>query len=385
MSLFSAIIISTGIWRAVLITPGGELPFQMEVQENKGSYSFTIINGKEHMLLDEVSVKDDSLIVRFPVYESELRLKVSGKEHLEGSFINLTRVTNNAIRMEAFHTSEPRFAVSSKMDPVNVAGKWAVTFADSSIAVGVFEQNKNHVEGTFLTTSGDYRFLEGTVAGDSLFLSTFNGVFVYLFKAKITGDKMEGMYYSGTQFQTSWQGTRNEKAQLPDASSLTTYNNDKNEIHIRFPDPDSVLVSLDDSAYKGKIVILQILGSWCPNCLDETAYLAPYYDKNKNRGMEIIGLAFEKTNDFSRASENVKRLRKRLNINYKILIAANRDKVKATLPGIDNFMGFPTTLILDKTHKVRKIYAGFSGAATGVEYEKYKSEFEAFMNELIEE
>jgi thiol-disulfide isomerase/thioredoxin len=385
MSIFTSVIIATGIWKAVLFTPGGELPFMMEINNNN-SLSFTIINGKEHMLLDDVQIKDDSLIVRFPVYESELRLKVIDKKHLEGSFINLTRKTNGSIRMEANADGVPRFTIHSNKPPANVAGKWSVVFSsDSSVAVGVFEQKQNYVEGTFLTTSGDYRYLEGVVDGDSLFLSTFNGVFVYLFKAKITGSTIEGMYYSGTHFQTSWIGHKDEKAALPDANSLTTIKDGEKGFNIRFPDVDSNWVSLDDQAYKGKVVVIQILGSWCPNCLDETAYLAPYYDKNKDRGVEFIGLCFEKTSDFRKASENVKRLRRRLNINYSLLIAANRDQVKATLPGIQNFMGFPTTIFLDKNHKVRKVHAGFSGAATGIEYEKFKDDFEAFMDKLLKE
>lgn len=389
MSIFTSVIIATGIWKAVLFTPGGELPFTMEVNSENSSLSFTIINGKEHMLLDDVRIKDDSIIVRFPVYESELHFKVIDKKHLEGYFINLTRKTNGTIRMAASADGGPRFSVQSHSDPVKAGGKWSVIFspgdADSSLAVGVFEQKQNHIEGTFLTTSGDYRYLEGVVDGDSLFLSTFNGVFVYLFKAKITGNTIEGMYYSGTHYQTKWSGYRNDNAELPDANSLTTIRDGEKGFNIRFPDADSNWVSLEDPAYKDKVVVIQILGSWCPNCLDETAFLAPFYDKNKERGVEFIGLCFEKTSDFRKASENVKRLRKRLNINYTLLVAANRDMVKTTLPGIENFIGFPTTIFLDKNHKVRKVHAGFSGAATGIEYENFKDDFEAFIDKLLKE
>ncbi|MBL0340656.1 MAG: TlpA family protein disulfide reductase [Bacteroidetes bacterium] len=389
MSLLTSLIITTGLWKAVLFTPGGELPFQLEIKEHLGQYSFTIINGNEHMLLDEVTIKDDSVIVKFPVYESELRLKITNKNLLDGSFINLTRATHGTIRLQATAGSQSRFAIQSNQPPLNIAGKWSVLFSpgtsDSSFAVGVFEQKQNHITGTFLTTSGDYRYLEGVVDGDSLFLSTFNGVFVYLFKAKITGNSLSGRYYSGTHYQTSWVGLADNNAQLPDPSTLTKIRGGDQGLAIRFPDLDSNWVSLEDSKYKEKVIVLQIMGSWCPNCLDETEYLAPYYDKNKARGMEIIGLSFEKTNDFSKAAENVKKLRKRLNIKYTLLIAAHRDQVRATIPGIENFMGFPTTIFLDKTHKVRKIHAGFNGAATGTEYEKFKDDFEAFMNMLLKE
>jgi peroxiredoxin len=172
---------------------------------------------------------------------------------------------------------------------------------------------------------------------------------------------------------------------LPDAASLTKYNTDSIALNFRLPDLDSNLVSLNDPKFKNKVVLLQILGSWCPNCLDESAFLAPYYDKNKDRGIEIIGLSFEKTDDFNRAVANVTRFRDRLKIHYTLLIAANREKIKTVLPGLENFVGFPTTIYLDKNHKVRKVYAGFSGAATGAEYEKFKEEFHRFVDGLLEE
>jgi len=389
MALASTLIIAAGMWRAALMTPGGELPFHLKVDVVKDSYTFTIINGEEKMLLDDVTIKDDSVIVKFPVYESELRLKATGEKKLEGDFINLTRQTNSHIRLVAVAGNAPRFKVNSGKSSVNVSGRWEVQFSpgnkDSSTAVGIFTQDKSHVTGTFLTPSGDYRYLEGAIDNDSLFLSTFDGVFVYLFKARITGDKISGIFYSGTHRQVAFTGMRNEKAALPDADALTKYNESAKKLTFTLPDVDSIMVSLDDPKFKGKVVVLQILGSWCPNCLDESKFLAPYYDKNKDRGFEIIGLSFEKTDDFTRASGNVKRFRDRLHIKYPLLIAANRDKIKTVLPGLENFVGFPTSIYLDKNHNIRKIHAGFSGEATGAEYEKFKDDFYMFIDKLLSE
>jgi peroxiredoxin len=389
LSLLSILILTTGLWRAALMTPGGELPFGLEINSSGKSYTFTIINGAERMLMDNVTVKDDSLIVRFPVYESELRLKVVDANHLSGTFINLTRATHHTIPLEARAGNTPRFATAQGNSKANVSGRWSVQFSpgakDSTYAVGLFEQREGRVTGTFLTTSGDYRYLEGAVSGDSLFLSTFDGVFVYLFKARISGNALEGMFYSGTHRQVPFTGYLDERARLPDPASLTRYDTEKYPLAFRLPDTDSNLVSLDDERFKGKVVLLQIMGSWCPNCLDESEFLAPWYDKNKHRGVEIIGLSFEKTDDFVRASGNVKRFMQRLRINYPVLVAANRDKLKTILPGLENFAGYPTTIYLDKQRRIRKIHAGFSGAATGAEYEKFKDDFVLFMDKLLNE
>jgi peroxiredoxin len=323
------------------------------------------------------------------VYESELRLRVVTKGELDGTFVNLTRTTHGVIPMKAYAGGAPRFFIRSKVPSATVAGRWSVVFnqgqPDSTYAIGVFEQDGGLVKGTFLTAAGDYRYLEGVVDGDSLFLSAFDGVFVYLFRARVRKSTIDGVFYSGTHRQVPFAGFRDEGARLPDATSLATYSNGNKPLSFTFPDTDSIFVSLSDERFRNKPVVVQILGSWCPNCLDESVFLQEYYLKNRDRGIEIIGLSFEKTDDFSRAANNIKRFRNRLNITYPLLIAASRERLKATLPGLDGYLAFPTTIYLDRNHRVRKIYTGFSGQATGVEYEKFKDDFSLFMEKLLSE
>lgn len=389
MSLLSTITLTLGMWHATLSTPGGELPFGVEISKHENNYTLTIINGDEHLVLDEITTTNDSLIARFPVYESELRLKIMDSGYLSGAFINLTRSTHASIPLQIKFGSRSRFQVSDKITSSKILNKYATVFSpdtpDSSVAVGVFNQVGNEVTGTFLTPSGDYRYLHGNIYGDSLFLSTFNGVFVYLFKAKIDNDRLIGKFYSGTHYNTDWIAIADNNAQLPDPDKLTTISDSHLPLEFTFPDLDSMNVSLADPRFKGKVIVIQILGSWCPNCLDESQFLAPYYDKNKHKGLEIIGLAFEKTDTFSKAVSNVTRLKSRFKINYPLLIASNRDKIRKTMPRLNNFIGFPTTIILDKSHKVRKVHAGFSGAATGIAFEQYKDEFHLFIEKLLAE
>ena len=130
------------------------------------------------------------------------------------------------------------------------------------------------------------------------------------------------------------------------------------------------------------------MGSWCPNCMDETGFLSGFYEKNKLRGLEIIGLAYEKTGEVSRAIANVERLKKRFNCTYDVLIAAtsnDRAAAAATLPALNQIMSYPTTLFIDKKGKVRKITTGFSGPATGVYYDKYVEGINAFVDKLLNE
>jgi thiol-disulfide isomerase/thioredoxin len=391
MNPIATIALLTGIWRAVLTLPNGELPFNFELQENESFYTITIMNGEERIKADEIRIKDDSLFLRLPVYDSEIKVKFTERE-MKGVWVNYSRKTNQSIPFKAEFGLKHRFVTSSEKTYKTISGTWEAWFSpgtkDSSLAVGIFNQNAKEVTGTFLTQAGDHRFLQGITEGDSMFLSCFDGSHAFLFKSKITGDeneKMNGTFLSGNHWKEDWVAKRNDNIELPNPDSITFLKPEYKTFNFSFADFDSNLVKLTDKKFTDKVKVIQILGSWCPNCLDESAYLAGYYKKNNARGVEIIGISFEKTNDFQKAVANVQRLKDRYGIKYTLLLAGNRDNVATALPMINRIMGYPTTIFIDKKNKVRKIHTGFSGPATGIYYEKFKDDFEAFMDKLIAE
>jgi peroxiredoxin len=235
---------------------------------------------------------------------------------------------------------------------------------------------------TFLTESGDHRYLEGVVDGDSLKLSVFDGFFCRLYLAKITQEKIEGVFYSGSTYKSAFICKRNEAIQLRDAGSLSSF---EGKAAFRFPDTDSNMVDLNDARFKNKVVILQIMGTWCPNCLDESAFLSEYYNKNKSKGVEIIGISFERTDDFKKASYYLKRVAARFNITYPLLYAGTTGTgvVEKALLGMKNFFSYPSTVFIGKDGIVKYVHAGFNGPATGEEYENYKRAFYEKMNSLF--
>ena len=137
------------------------------------------------------------------------------------------------------------------------------------------------------------------------------------------------------------------------------------------------------------MVIVQILGSWCPNCMDETAFLSEYYSKNNKKGVEVIGLAYERNDNFEESVKALAPFRKRFNVQYPFLITgvtpSDPQRVEKTLPQIDRISAFPTTLFLDKKGNVRKIHTGYDGPGTGKFYDQYKKEFDDLITELLNE
>ncbi len=381
--------LKAGVWRATVEIQGHELPFNFEVAR---SGEISLINASERLLLDEVDVQGDSIGIALHIFDADIKAVLVGDTLLRGEFVK-NDAENYRLPFEAVHGVAHRFFDPSTVDngDTDISGKYAVTFVnngDSSFAVALFEQRGAIVTGTFMKQTGDYRFLEGNVRDSTMYLSAFDGNHVYLFSAAIQADgSLHGEFRSGKTRHDTWFARKDEYATLPDANALTSLKDGYETISFAFPNADGDTVALDDPKYRNKVVILQLLGTWCPNCMDETQFLAPWYDANKSRGVEIIGLAYERKADFDYASTRVRKMADKLNVNYDVLIAGTDKKGEAakTLPMLSDVAAFPTTIFIGKDGKVRKIHTGFSGPGTGEYYEQFKKEFNETVDALLSE
>lgn len=382
--------LKTGIWRAVIGIQGQELPFNLEVtRDEQGGYDVYILNGDERLLLDEVSFREDSVDMALHIFDANIRAKISG-DSLTGNFVK-NFAKDYKLPFAAAYGQEHRFSTANdSAETVDFSGKYDVTFftdKNSRKAIAIFNQSGNRVTGTFLTRTGDYRYLEGNAVGRQLKLSTFNGNDSYLFLATLEEGKLKGEFYSGKGRKETWEAEKNEDAAFPEQESLTYLREGYDRISFSFPDAEGKAVTLDDEKYKGKVVILQIMGTWCPNCMDETKFLAPWYDANKDRGVEIIGLAFENKEDFAYASGRVKNMIRKMNVHYDVVIAGTDDPEKRAkaLPMLNAVVAFPTTIFIGRDGKVRKIHTGFNGPSTGEYFEQFREEFNQTVNDLLNE
>ncbi|SIT85895.1 Peroxiredoxin [Pontibacter indicus] len=383
--------IKPGPWRVALQAQGQEIPFIMEAEEQNGKTVLYLINADERILVDEFHQEGDSLRIRLHIFDADLIAKVDG-DKMAGRFTRNDLDYRYSVPFTAEHGNAARFEAKPEPASYTYTGKWEVTFTDPDgkqyPAIGVFEQKDNRVTGTFLTETGDYRYLEGQVEGDELKVSTFDGNHAYLFTAKPTeGDNLSGHFYSGPSHHETWVAKRNENAELANANELTFLKPGYESLEFTFQDLEGKQVSLSDEKYKGKVVLVQLLGSWCPNCMDETQFLAPYYAKNKDRGLEIIGLGFERTKGYEQAVPRLNKMKERFDIEYDLLYAGSADKEAAAqaLPALNHVLSFPTTIYIDRQGKVRKIHTGFSGPGTGKYYEEWVADFNKTMDELLAE
>jgi len=382
--------LKTGLWRGVLSIQGHDLPFQLAFERKEGQYVVKLINGKEQLYLDEVFIRGDSIEIPMFIFDAVIKAKIVSEGQLQGAWIKLY-ADDYKIPFEATFGLDYRFKDSGKKADADFEGQWAVEFLRDTynyMAVGIFKQEGKRIQGTFMTQYGDFRFLDGIVEGKTMKLSTFDGSHAFLFEATIQKDgSLQGDFWSGKSGHTKWVAHNDDDFSLPDPLTLTHLKPGYEDITFQFPNVDGRLISLEDEQFRGKVVLVQILGSWCPNCMDETKFLAQWYEKHKHRGVEIIGLSFERNDDFEYASARVSRLQDKLKVHYPVLIAGSTstESKEAALPMLEKIVSFPTLIYLDRKHNIRRIHTGFSGPGTGHYFEQYIEEFNLFMDILLEE
>ncbi|MCB0687333.1 MAG: TlpA family protein disulfide reductase, partial [Saprospiraceae bacterium] len=305
---------------------------------------------------------------------------------LEGEWIVPSRGNNYQIHFVAKHGQDFRFTTLKKKPITDVSGKWDVTFEldqpQPVKAIGYLHQDGNHLTGTFETEVGDYRYLEGTVQANKLYLSCFDGSHMFLFEALIeeTGS-LSGVFRSGIHYITSWEAQRNDTIKLRNPNSITT--SSEPTLHFSFPDETGKVVDLNDAAFQGKPKIIQLMGTWCSNCLDETEFIRDYLAE-KHPDLVVIALAFERHKDPSKARAAILRYREKVGIDYPILLAGTDDKKEASaqLPMLNEITAYPTLIFLDRSNRIKEIHTGFSGPATP-SFADFKKDFENMVHEII--
>ncbi len=385
--------IKTGTYRVVLQLPGGELPFGLDLEREGTGWTAFLVNGQERLKASEVAVEGAHLEIKMPGYENRLTADAKSGQ-LEGEVVlSKPGGKDQHLPLRAQLDQNYRFFPQPSAAGPDVSGRWSVTFSTDDgkdeTAVGEFSQANDVVTGTFLADGGDHRFLAGQVHGDELYLSTFDGAHAFLYKAKITvpDGGLAGDFWYGNAHHERWTAKRDAHAALRDSYSVTSMRAETHAFDFAFPDLAGNTVTSKDARFHGKVLVIALAGSWCPNCHDEAAFLEPLYQEYRGQGLEVVSLMFEHFGDFERAAAATTRFRQQYGIEYTTLIAgvSDIDEAGKKLPMLSQFYGFPTTVLVDRKGQVRKIHTGFSGPATGEHYTQFVAEFRRNLEELLAE
>lgn len=388
--------LKNGVWRAELIRPDGKIiRFNFETKDSAGKTILYLQNAGERLLVDSILVKDDSVFIQMPFFDSRFLAKLSAGK-MEGVWIKRLAEREQVMPFNAVYNQPDRFITSDKNSITTVAGRWAVDFTstknnDTTHSVGEFTQVGSIVSGTFLNPTGDYRYLQGVLDRDTLKLSCFDGGHAFLFTAIVSDSQTisNGLFYSGSTSIEQWTAKRNDQAALADEYAITKLKPGETKLNFSFKSIDGDTVSLSDNRFRNKVVLVQLMGSWCPNCMDETQFLSAYYKQHNKDGIEIIALAYERSADYDRSRQNILPFQKRFDVQYPMLVTGvtvtDSLRTQKTLPQVEKINAFPTLIFIDKKGMVRKIHSGFTGPGTGEHYQHFKDDFDKIVGDLVKE
>lgn len=372
------------LWRCEFNLGERKLPV-LVVETTKGD--LYLKNGEELVLFERAGSMGDSVIFKSPLFRSSLILSKTDSVSIHGRWVQTKYDKEYCISLEMKMDRPWRFDVKA-IPKVDVSGSHTIVFegADTDTAALMLRQNKHIVSGSVLTPTGDYRFLEGVIRGDSLFLSAMDGTHAYFFESKIEGSEMEGVFRSGKTYKRSWKAFLHEPFALPDAESTTELLPGQ-RFSFEFPDESGKWISLSDKSFENRVVLVSLMGTWCTNCLDEIRFLKEVESAHSAADLAVVGLDFELTSDSAAALVNIRNYREALDIDFPILLAAvnaTKEGASRALPMLNGVFAYPTLVVLDRDHRVVRIHTGFSGPATGEKhYNAFKTRYFGLINDLV--
>jgi thiol-disulfide isomerase/thioredoxin len=378
-----------GEWRAALDLAGGELRFGVTLARRGSAWEGKLCNGDQCQPFSAVTLAGDSLVLEMADYAAAITARLQG-DSLAGAYRN---VGNRGPRVITFRAARGRWPVSR--GPERLTGRWdALWMGDfgSTPRVLAFRNGAAGLEGTIISNTGDYGHFAGRMAGDSFALAHFDGSYVYMLTGVLGGgggmpDTLRGLFHAGLRTQTPFLAVRSTGAPHLKAVTENTRADTTAPFRFAFPDLDGRMVTERDPRFRGKVVLVDVFGTWCPTCHDAAPELVKLYRKYRERGLEIVGLAYEVSGDTAVDRRQVRRYRQKFGITFPLLLAGINDTeaAAATLPQLQGFTSFPTTIFLGRDGRVRRIYAGFYGPATGAQHAKQVRDWETDVVRLLNE
>ena len=371
----------TGPWRAALDLAGGTLRFSIQV-DGGTSTTARLCNGSYCEPFSAVHISGDTVLFEIGDYAASIRAVWQG-DSLVGAYSNVGNRGPRTIPFRAARGTWP-----ARPAPAELIGTWDAWFgSEGRLSPRVLELGNGPLglQATVLSNSGDYGAFWGGAAGRDFSVGHFDGSFIYMLTGEVVGDTIVGVFHAGLRSQTPFTATRSSGApHLRPPTEVTTADTTA-PFEFAFPNLDGTIVTNEDPRFQGKIVMVDIFGTWCPNCQDAAPTLVELYNAYHARGFEVVSLAYEVTGDPEVDGVLVRRFRDKFGIPWPILLAGVNESelTAATLPQLEGFTAYPTLLFLDRTGRIRKIHAGFYGPATGAQYTKLRADLHSYIEELL--
>lgn len=390
-------LLGTAVWGQTLkLTPGKynaylrlnettQMPIRLHVEIKQKQNILVITNSEERIELTTFIKSGDSNVVAFPSFDSELRFITHKKKEMRGFWINYNKGKNYKIPFYAhLETKEDELNPPTE----NMQGIWETRFSpktpDEELAKGIFNQNQSILTGTFQTETGDYRFLEGKIEGNRFYLSAFDGSHAFLIKGIVKNAKLQGSFFSGTHYSTDFSAIYNPNFELRNPDSITRMK-ENTALSFTLKNLAGENYTYPNPSTKGKVVIIQIMGTWCPNCMDETNFYKELYDTYHSKGLEIISIGYEYPESFDEQVKKIQTLIDRKQLTFQFLVGGKASKSLASqqFSMLNEIISFPTSIFIGRDGEVKRVHTGFNGPGTGKIYEEYVEKTKSLIEALL--
>jgi thiol-disulfide isomerase/thioredoxin len=376
-----------GLWDATITFNGQDIPFRLQIAGDGSNLKGWLFNGEDKVVASGASFHDGSLVLNFDSYAAKLEAKLQ-----DGALVGQYGPMLKKNYPIAAHRHQAE-AGSNAIAP-SINGLWEVAVKSSkgeqAWRLIVQQKSASNVSAAILRVDGDTGALTGSFKDGKFVLSHFSGGRPALMILTPASDGTLAIDMTDLHGKSQMTATRPDVARakgLPpptDPDHHTSVKDASEPFKFSFPDLNGKIVSNADARFQGKVVLVNITGSWCPNCHDEAPFLAELYRKYRSQGLEVVALSFEEGDQLT----NPVRLRafmKEYGIDYTVLLGGTPDDRDAKLTQPVNLNSWPTTFFLGRDGRVRFVHAGFPGPASGELYRQAAHEFEAQVENLLAE
>jgi thiol-disulfide isomerase/thioredoxin len=348
--------------------------------ELKSEVQWEIVNGAERIPIEIIWGKDSTFKSSLPLFNTYFEGKKE-KGILTGDWVDPTRTGDYRIPFQIIGNKIREFDTKVHI-PVHL--KYKIVYEDDSVPAILdmaVVKEEYVVYGTVLTETGDYRYLQGEpFENNRFYLSAFDGTHLFYLAAQLVDNKIEGVFMSGKHYMAKFKGEADANFELREADELTWMKNPKEVLKLKLDADAKTERSFGEKDWKGKVTLVQIMGTWCPNCTDESRFVKSMYEKYHAQGMEVVPVSFERGIDKKVAFTRINSQAKQMALPYPVYLGSGADSPQKAaamvFSQLNHVMSFPTLILIGKDGKVKKVWTGFYGPGTGVHYKEHTAEIE---------
>jgi thiol-disulfide isomerase/thioredoxin len=388
--------IESGRWSGVATVHGQQVPVQLDLsaKSEDGKINGDWVNGKEIVSSSGGQLTGSHLVLNFDYFARKLEGDFTS-DGFKGTFGG-ARGAPSPIELHPEAKGGPATTASANPAPIDLSGDWEVAVKSPKgesawILRIVSAGNRGEIKAVILRIDGDTGGLYGSFdqASGAYRVSHFNASGPALYSLKPNGDgtlQVTNLLRDDQRWTARRPSVARQENLAPPTKDTeqTSVVDPSKPLEFSAPTLAGATVTSADSRFKGKVVVVAIGGSWCPNCHDEAPFLVELYNRYHARGLEIVDVSFEE-DDQLKNPERLRAFIARYKIPYTVLLGGTPSQLNEKIPQGKNLNCWPTTFFVGRDGLVKEVHAGFSGPATGAAYTDLKAETFSLIGRLLAE